>query len=164
MESIRITDTTSVSKCRKVITSAKSYLYRESSSGSGCYELLVLHEVSKKGEESYVLPGGSKEGEESLEETAARELTEETGYCDFQIQHYLGSTTYELDKDVIWIKTDHLFLVKLLSDRRVDQDLVPYESEVIKEILWIDIDRAFLLLTRANNPEHISLIRRLLDM
>ncbi len=164
MESTRITDTTSVNKSRKVITSAKSYLYRESSSCPGAYELLVLREVSKKGEESYVLPGGSKEGKESLEEAAARELTEETGYCDFQIQNYLGSTTYELDKDIIWIKTDHLFLVKLLSDKKVDQNLVEYEKKVIKEILWVEMERAFSLLTHGCHPEHVGIVREVLNV
>lgn len=162
MDNVRITENTSMDKSRKVITSAKSYLYRGSKMHG--YELLVLREVSKEGEESYTIPGGSKEGKESLEEAATRELTEETGYCDFRIENYIGSRTYELDWDIIWIKTDHLFLVHLLSDKKATQNLVEYEKEVIKETLWVEIEKAFNLLTRENHAEHISLVKKLLNI
>ena len=58
-------------------------------------KLLVIQKVWPDGTTKYVLPKGHKEGEETLEDTALREVREESGYSDISLLRYLGSATYE---------------------------------------------------------------------
>jgi 8-oxo-dGTP pyrophosphatase MutT (NUDIX family) len=162
MDTVRIGNTNSMEKSRKVITSAGSYLVRKS--GENKFELFVIHEIWPDGKETYCLPKGSKEKEESLEEAARRETTEESGYADFKILNYVGSRTYELDWDIIWIKIDYYFLSILETERRVEQNLVEYEKKVIVDSFWIDLEKGLSMLTNENHKEHHNLVKKFLGI
>ncbi len=114
-KTIRIGNSSSLAKQRRVNTSAGCYLVRKNDNNN--IQLLVIKKVWQDGNERYVLPKGHKEGEESLEEAALREVMEESGYTDITLLRYLGSSTYEIDWDEIQMKPDHYFLALLNSSK-----------------------------------------------
>ena len=126
--------------------------------------IFIIHKKWANGDVIYCLPKGSREKDESLEETAIRETTEESGYSDFKILNYIGSQTYELDWEIIWIKTDHYFLTLLENERKVKQNLVEYEKKVIIDSFWISLEEGLQMLTYENHPEHHNLVRKLLGI
>ncbi len=155
-KSIRIGNTSSLDKKRRVNTSAGCYLVRKGEEGD--IEFLVIKKEWPDGTERHVLPKGHKEGEEVLEETALRETKEESGYVDITLLRYLGSSTYEIDWKEIQMKTDHYFLAILNSDKQGGKTEETYEEGVVVENEWIELEKGLELLTFENNPEiHVVL-------
>lgn len=65
------------------------------------------------------LPKGHIEPGETADVTALRETTEETGYMDLEIVADLGQSEVEFDhKGDHYIRTEHYFLMRLLSKRQ----------------------------------------------
>jgi 8-oxo-dGTP pyrophosphatase MutT (NUDIX family) len=158
-------------------TSAGCYILRKN---NGKYELLLIHrnkyedkeinwiEENKDGKkikksivttELYVIPKGHREGDEDLEQTAKREVEEETGYSDIEIVKPLGLRSYILDWNPPIEKTDHYYLAILKSDERKEQSLTEWESESGMNVVWVDVDEGFKLLTWENNPEILKKIK-----
>ena len=157
-KSIRIGDTSSLEKQRRVNTSAGCYLVRKTDNNN--IELLVIKKVWPDGNTRYVLPKGHKEGEETLEEAALREVMEESGYTDITLLRYLGSSTYEIDWSEIQMKTDHYYLALLNSEIEKGKQEETYEDGVELENEWIELDKALELLTFENNPEIHELVKK----
>ena len=160
MTTVRIGNTSSLEKSRIVNTSAGCYLINNLDDNP---QLLVINKRWPDGKEHYVLPKGHMEGDESLEETAKRETTEESGYTDFKLLSYIGSCTYELDWSQIQLKTDHYYLAILQSEDKIESKPEEYESDVIIENIWIDIEEGFKLLTFENQEEIHQKIREMLS-
>jgi ADP-ribose pyrophosphatase YjhB (NUDIX family) len=157
MSSIRIGDTSSLEKQRRVNTSAGCYLVRKSDDG---LKLLIIKKTWPNGDIKYVLPKGHKEGDETLEKAAIRETKEESGYTDFKLLRYLGSSTYELDWSEIQMKTDHYYLAILKSDREESKQTETYEEGVVAENQWKDLDKALEFLTFENNTVIHDLLKQ----
>lgn len=156
MSSIRIGDTSSLEKQRIVNTSAGCYLVRKA---GDVIELLIIKKTWPDGKVRYVLPKGHKEGDETLEKAAIRETKEESGYIDFKLLRYIGSSTYELDWSEIQMKTDHYFLAVLKSDKRIEREPEEYEEDVIVENVWEEVDEALTYLKYENYKEITDLLR-----
>jgi ADP-ribose pyrophosphatase YjhB (NUDIX family) len=156
MSSIRIGDTSSLEKQRRVNTSAGCYLVRKSDDG---LKLLIIKKTWPNGDIKYVLPKGHKEGDETLEKAAIRETKEESGYTDFKLLRYLGSSTYELDWSEIQMKTDHYFLAVLNSDKQIDRKPEEYEKDVVVENLWLEVEKALTHLKYENYKEITDLLK-----
>jgi 8-oxo-dGTP pyrophosphatase MutT (NUDIX family) len=159
MNSIRIGDTSSLDKQRRVNTSAGCYLIRKTDTG---IQLLIIKKTFPNGDVKYVLPKGHKEGDETLEEVAHRETVEESGYTDFRLLKYIGSVTYELDWDEIQMKTDHYFLALVNSDKQIERKPEVYEKDVNVENVWMEIEEGFKYFTNENLPELNSFVKSLL--
>lgn len=157
-KSIRIGNTSSLEKQRRVNTSAGCYLVRKTDNSN--IELLVIKKVWPDGNTRYVLPKGHKEGEETLEQAALREVMEESGYTDITLLRYLGSSTYEIDWSEIQMKTDHYYLALLNSEIEKGKQEETYEDGVELENEWIELDKALELLTFENNPEIHELVKK----
>lgn len=162
MTTVRIGDSSLLDKKRRVHSSAGCFLVRKSATGT--FELLVIHKTWPDGEEKFVLPKGHQQGDETLEETATRETVEEAGYVDFTLLAYVGSCTYELDWDEIFIKTDHYYIAELRSEKRDKQKQEKYEEGVLVETLWVDIEKGIGLLKYENLPELRIQVKRLLEL
>lgn len=157
-KSIRIGNTSSLDKRRRVNTSAGCYLVCKNEDKG--VELLVIKKIWPDGNTRYVLPKGHKEGEETLEETAHREVKEESGYIDIKLLRYLGSSTYELDWSEIQMKTDHYYLALLNSNEKGGKQQETYEDGVELENQWMELERGLEILTFENNPEIHKVLRR----
>ena len=70
--------------------------------------LLLIHRV-KADRDYFVLPGGSPEGEETLEAAIVREVKEETGF-DGMVREKLEEIYDEVNK-----KMNHLFRVEIVG-------------------------------------------------
>ena len=160
MDTIRIGNTSSVAKKRRINTSAGCFLVRKSDNGIN--EFLIIHKKWADGKEEYSLPKGHKEKDETLEEAAIRETMEESGFKNVKLLNYIGSRTYEIDWDEIQVKTDHYFLAKLENEERLEIIPEDYEPGVSVETIWIDLDKGFDLLTNENHPEFLNLVKEFL--
>lgn len=87
-----------------------------------------------------IVQGGQDNGEDDVA-TLDREMTEETGYIDFEIQDKLGeniiSHFYAFQKKV-WRKIElACYLVILNSEKQIEAKLDEVESF---DLVWMDID------------------------
>jgi 8-oxo-dGTP pyrophosphatase MutT (NUDIX family) len=103
----------------------------------------VLMVNSNKGD--YKFPGGGMENGETHEQTAKREVQEETGYIIDKVQEKIGVIiernidTYE--KGAIFEMTSHYYLCEV-TDKTTFQQLDAYEAELEFCPKWINIDKA----------------------
>jgi len=115
----------------KTHISSGGVIYRISSKKQ--IEILLLHKKNGK----WHLPKGTQEKGESLEETALREIREETGF-EVKIKKYLGNlSSLKEDKTP---KITHYYLikpVKKFGDREQKYDRVE----------WVEIEKAKKLLS-----------------
>ncbi|MES2630812.1 MAG: NUDIX domain-containing protein [Patescibacteria group bacterium] len=94
---------------------------------------------------SISFPKGTVDDGESVQQTALREVKEETGY-DVTILDELGDITYEFD----WIDGNHyektvtFFLMKLANDDAPQTNLQPGEDF---ENIWLSVDETMNQLT-----------------
>lgn len=125
---------------------------RRTSSGGVVYrmndgvEVVLIAHLSQKGTCVWCLPKGTVECGESLEETALREVREETGISG-RILEKLGEIQYEFyskqDRDKIF-KTVHFYLLVYLSGNEHDHDNEADEAR------WFSIHEAEKQLTHPN--------------
>ena len=119
-------------------------------------KILVCHRIN---ESLYCLPKGTPENNESIEETAIREVTEETGIkpniiskigeVHYKIVKYSDNSKYE--KNTEYNKTVHFFLMN-----RLNGSIILHDNE-FDEILWMSLDEAKKKLTYQNE---ISIVEK----
>lgn len=114
-------------------------------------QVLVLYVPSH---DETVFPKGIVESDESFEETAIREILEETGY-HVEVVDELGSNTYEFEEfGKRYRKTVHYFLMKLVDEKEIPQpNLQPGEEF---EAVWLPINQALEKLTHQENKVILS--------
>ena len=103
---------------------------------------------------SWVLPKGHVEDGESLQQTALREVYEETGLDNVQLIHYLGSILRESTKsngDVIQ-KTIHYYLAYSFS---LPKAPTPTDQRFI-EVGWFSPKEAIKLLPYESDQDFIK--------
>ena len=97
------------------------------------------------------LPKGHIEPEETAEETALREVAEESGYCDLQILADLGSQVVEFDfEGAHYMRDEHYFLVTLLTDQQTTRNK---KDSGQFHVTWIPLEQAVHMLTYAAEQE-----------
>lgn len=141
----------------------KNYqLYQEISAGAVCiieqdHQIKVMT-IEREKMKDKSLPKGHQEPGESLQETAIREILEETGY-QAEPNVYLGVFSYSVkseEKRSITIRTVHWFLAKILigSDREANEE--------VKKINLTPIDGDFSFLTYENDRIFVDKVREIL--
>lgn len=89
-------------------------------------KILLMYDHKYK---HYILPQGHKEQKESLEETATREMREETGFNKLRVIKKIKKYQYHYpDKRKTIYKTIHVFLVEILSIRQEKKKLEKHEN------------------------------------
>jgi 8-oxo-dGTP pyrophosphatase MutT (NUDIX family) len=116
----------------------------------GNTEILLVKHV-KSGYWSF--PKGHTEGDETEEQTAAREILEETGIDVLIDNGFRETVTYSLRRDIK--KTVVYFVARAKRIKGKNKDLVPQKDE-ISELRWVEVDKASGLLAFENDRAIIS--------
>ncbi|MDZ7690250.1 MAG: NUDIX domain-containing protein [Balneolaceae bacterium] len=115
----------------KPVTAAGGVLFREPESGSDPEVLLILRNGV------WDLPKGKLEENESVEECAVREVSEEVGCSLPAIQTHITDTYHEYrEGDSHFGKTTHWYAMTL-SDK--NEELSPEVKEGIKKLEWVPL-------------------------
>ncbi len=129
-------------------------IHRISSGGvvfrpAGAGHEVALIRVARADGDAWALPKGWVEKGEDLEQTAVREVREETG-LDAKVLRKLGEITYEFyskaDRSRI-VKTVHVFLMEWLGGDTADHD------DEVEEVRWFPLEDALRMLTYKNERE-----------
>lgn len=119
-------------------------------------ELLMIFRRNK-----WDLPKGKLDGDESIEQCALREVKEETGLKNLQLEKFINITLHEYfdqfsNEEVV--KETHWF--KMLASN--NQQLIPQTDEGIEEIEWVNEEDLAVKLRNsyANIIEIITILKQ----
>jgi len=125
----------------------------------GCYEVALIRVMRAGGESAWSLPKGWVEKGEEPEQTAIREVREETG-LNTRVLRKIDEISYQFyshaDHDRV-SKTVHLFLLECLGGNTADHD-----TEV-EEARWFPIEEAGQWLTYKNERDALGKAAVLLE-
>ncbi|MBN1617904.1 NUDIX domain-containing protein [Candidatus Dojkabacteria bacterium] len=100
------------------------------------------------------LPKGAMESKESFEETALREVREETGY-DAKILEKVGTAKWEYQRNSIhWEEIVHYYLMSLKTELQHEHD------DEYDNVRWIKIELAATILSY---PEERELLKKVIE-
>src|SRR5438034_2387456 len=118
--------------------------------GAG-YEVALIR-VARADGDAWALPKGWVEKGEDLEQTAVREVREETG-LDAKVLRKLGEITYEFysktDRGRI-VQTVQLFLMEYLSGNTANHD------DEVEEVRWFPLEDALRTLMHKNERDMLE--------
>ncbi|MCR5231572.1 MAG: NUDIX domain-containing protein, partial [Acholeplasmatales bacterium] len=120
----------------------KVEVLRHASRGIVIKEDKILLSYMKK-YDLYLLPGGGKEGLETLSDACERELHEETGYLVEAKELYLDIEEY-FDN---WCHINHYFICNLLEGKS-QQNLTKEEKEAGLVPIFVNIDEALEIFSK----------------
>ena len=109
-----------------VIEAAGGLLWQETPNG---YKLAVVH---RPGYDDWSLPKGKRETDESWQETALREIKEETG-CKTKLTGFAGSTAYTVNGVAKVVLFWHMALAK-------DNTFEP--NNEVDQLVWLTTEEA----------------------
>ena len=131
--------------------SSGGVVFRPVGAAHGVAEVALIR-VARSDGHAWALPKGWVEKGEDLEQTAVREVREETG-LDAKILRKLGEITYEFyskaDRSRV-LKTVHLFLLECLGGNTDDHD------DEVEEVRWFPFGEAVNQLTYKNEREMLE--------
>lgn len=115
--------------------------------------------IEREKMKDHCLPKGHQEPGESLQETAIREVKEETGY-EAKAIAYLGPFTYNVKSDTnktIIMRTVHWFLMRVVGGSKKSA------NEEVKKVTLTPIDGDFSYLTHNNDRIFIEKAKEVLN-
>ncbi len=125
--------------------------------GATCEVALIR--VARADGHAWTLPKGWVEKGEDLEQTAVREVREETG-LQAKVLRKLGEITYEFyakpDRSRV-LKTVHVFLLECLGGNIADHD------DEVEEARWFPYDDAVKALAHKNERDMLEKARGLIQ-
>jgi 8-oxo-dGTP pyrophosphatase MutT (NUDIX family) len=133
------------------VTSAGGVVFRQSDSG---LEVLVC---GRKSDGLWALPKGTPEPGETLEQTALREVREETG-VEAEIDAHIGDIKYWFSRPQEGVRYDKTVRHYLMHPVGGDTSLHDHEFD---EVRWMAVQEALKLLTYQNE---IRMLRQALEM
>lgn len=120
---------------------AGCYLVRKN---KGTWEIILIYKKWAEDNQGWVPPKGHVEEGESLEETAKRETTEETGYKNMEIIQPLETLhlEYPWDDGFMHKKAIHYFLAKLINNEREELKQSKQEENSTIKVEWLTLQDA----------------------
>lgn len=119
---------------------------------AGAAHEVALIRVARADGHAWALPKGWVEKGEDLEQTAVREVREETG-LRAKVLRKLGEITYEFyakpERSRV-LKTVHVFLLECLGGDTAEHD------DEVEEVRWFTLDEAVRTMTYKNEREMLE--------
>jgi len=122
-------------------------------------QVILISHYNQRGKLVWCLPKGSVEEGESLQETALREVREETG-TDGRILEKIGQIQYwfySKQEDTKIFKTVHFYLMEYLRGSENDHDSEVYEAR------WVASQKALSMLTHNSERQIMEKAARYLN-
>ena len=117
---------------------------------AGGHELLLGRRRRERDGVTWSLPKGTPNGDETTEQTALREVREETG-LQVRIVDSLGAIDYRFVRDGRRIeKTVHYYLMEVVGG-----DLADHDHE-FDEVRWVDLAEAQTVMSFATERELVA--------
>ena len=128
-------------------TSAGGIVIRQLPTG---HEIVLGKRLRERNGASWTLPKGTPSGAESVEQTALREVAEETG-LEVRILAPVGPIEYFFTQNGVRVhKTVHYFLMEAVGG-----DLAAHDHE-FDEVRWVALGRAREIMTFATEREIVE--------
>lgn len=102
----------------------------------------------------WFIPGGGREGSESLVDCCVRELAEETGLAVAPHTHYLTINEYYGE----WLFVSHYYLCRVTGES--ERALTDAEAENGLEPRWMDLDSAIEMFSKHQDYAQINEMTR----
>jgi 8-oxo-dGTP pyrophosphatase MutT (NUDIX family) len=103
------------------------------------------------------LPKGAQEKDESIEECARREVAEETGIDEPEIQHFLTKTTHSYRRESRnYQKTTSWYAMKIKGE----QKFRPQREEGIEQVSWFSLNKAEKMVGYKNLEKVIQVFKK----
>lgn len=119
------------------------------------WEVLLIHQISYRGDDFWIFPKGHAEAGESAEAAALRELEEETGVIEIILETgKVFSVAYSFTHENVRINKTVEYRVGYCESKKTTITQ-PHE---VKEIRWCDFDTADTLLSHQNSKDVLSLV------
>ncbi|MEN9920754.1 MAG: hypothetical protein RL538_647 [Candidatus Parcubacteria bacterium] len=119
----------------------------------GEWKVLIVHQISYRGDDFWILPKGHAEEDESPLEAARRELEEETGVSAVDIKE---TPTFEINYSFIHegvrIEKAVIYFLGICESRDVNIS----QPQEIKELRWCAFDEAVTLVTHDNSRDVLA--------
>ena len=133
--------------------------------GENGWEIVLLYKKWSEDNQGWVPPKGHVEKDETIEEAAKRETTEETGYNNFDIVDKLETLhlEYTWDDGFIHQKDIHYFLAKLTNNQKMDLNQSEQEKSSTLKVEWITLERAEKDLLFDDEREILRKVIKILD-
>ncbi len=101
---------------------------------SGKIEILLIQDIKDR----WTIPKGHIEEGETAQQTARREIGEEAGLHELEIQGWLGKIHFRYRRlDKLVLMTTQIYLVKALGDTNAIQ-----KEDIMNDIRWFDFHDA----------------------
>jgi 8-oxo-dGTP pyrophosphatase MutT (NUDIX family) len=121
--------------------------------------VLVVHQISYRGDDFWIFPKGHAEVGEAPAEAASRELIEETGITAITLDEANKfEVSYSFVHEGVRIEKTVIYFLGIVSDiaTHISQ---PHE---IKEIKWCTFEEAEALLTHKNSKDVLAAAKKML--
>jgi 8-oxo-dGTP pyrophosphatase MutT (NUDIX family) len=126
----------------------------------GTWEVFLINQIGRKGDCFWTFPKGHPEEGETPQETAKRELLEETGMHPTEIMaHEPLLQAYEFVYEETLIQKESFYYLGVI----VEKHFVIQEREVM-EAGWFSFDEAIEKLTHAQAKEMLTQVRGLVAL
>jgi 8-oxo-dGTP pyrophosphatase MutT (NUDIX family) len=114
------------------------------------WEVLLIHQISYRGDDFWIFPKGHAEGMESPQVAALRELAEETGITDVTLEpDKIFPVSYSFTHENVRINKTVEYRIGYCESKKTTITQ-PHE---IKEIRWCDFETADALLSHQNSKD-----------
>ena len=131
-------------------------IYKE----DGEYKVLLIHQISHRGDRFWIFPKGHPEDSESPEATARRELYEETGLTDVELApDCTFSMSYSFKHDGKLINKTVTYFLGQVKDPATK---ITQPDEVI-ELKWCSLYEAMATLSHENSKRILKEVKQYLE-
>lgn len=119
----------------------------------GTWQVLLIHQISYRGDDFWIFPKGHVEALESPKETALRELAEETGIKNVSLEPEISfQIFYSFKHENIQIDKTVEYYLGYCADTKT----IITQPQEIKELRWCDLKTAKDLLTHQNSKDILT--------